>query len=467
MHCAPPDNWMNDPNGLVRHGGRYHLFFQYNPYEPVHGSMSWGHVSSTDLVAWEHHPVALRCSEEVEVYSGSVVVDAEGVSGYGSPDRPALVAFYTAHHRETRRETQAIAYSLDDGLTWTQHPGNPVLDRGSTDFRDPKVLRWQGPDAAASWIMVAVEAVRREVHVFGSDDLLKWTPLSVFGPVGVVEGVWECPDLFPLTVDATGEQLWVLLVSVYPGGIAGGSGTQYFVGRFDGRTFTPLRRPDAAASDTDWLDHGPDNYAGVTFFGLPDDERTLIGWMSNWDYARKLPLLHGARGQMTVPRRLRLTADAAGRPVLAQRPVLPALGWVEIPDAPGAAAASALPRGACVVDVTLSLGEGAHAEIRLRTREDGTGGVRVRVDERAVGVDRTEVAGDVPGFGGIFEAPRGRGGRAVALRIVLDDRSIEVFADEGTTVLTALMLPDPDALGASVTARGAVSVESFRVGTLT
>lgn len=464
MHYAPPRNWMNDPNGLVHHDGRYHLYYQYNPYAPVHDDMSWGHASSTDLVTWEDHPVALWCSEQEEVYSGSVVVDAEGVSGYGGPDSPALLAFYTAHQRGARRQTQCVAYSLDGGLTWTRHADNPVLDRGSADFRDPKVLRWQRPDGSASWIMVAVEAAHREVHLFGSDDLLTWAPLSVFGPVGAVEGVWECPDLFPLTVDATGEQLWVLLVSVYPGGVAGGSGTQYFVGHFDGTTFTPLRRPDAA--DTGWLDHGPDNYAGVTFFGLPDDERTLIGWMGNWDYAKTLPPLNGARGQMTIARRLRLTTDATGRQVLAQDPVLPPLTWTEAVEAVGGWPASPSLDRPSVVDVTLSLGDGAEAEIRLRTLADGTGGVRVYVTADAVGVDRSEVAADVPGFAGVFEAPRVLGGPSASLRIVLDERSIEVFADGGTSVLTALMLPEPDAGGASLSGRrGEVTVESLRVGT--
>ncbi len=455
LHFTPPDNWLNDPNGLVHHDGRFHLFYQYNPHAPVHGNMSWGHATSTDLAAWEHQPVALWCDDVQEVYSGSVVVDAEGVSGYGTPDAPALLAVYTAHQRESRHETQCVAVSLDGGLTWTPHPDNPVLDRASTDFRDPKVLRWRRPDGADAWVLVAVEAVRREVHLFGSDDLLTWTPLSVFGPQGAVEGVWECPDLFPLTVDATGDQLWVLLVSLYPGGVAGGSGTQYFVGHFDGTAFTPLRRPEGDQG-TDWLDRGPDHYAGVTFFGLPDDERTLIGWMSNWDYAATLPPLNGTRGQMTVPRRLRLTPDAAGRPVLAQEPVLPALTWAP------ASGSLGVP---CVVDVVLSLGEGARGGIRLLTRADGTGGVRVYVTQDAVGVDRTDVAAGVPGLAGVFEAPRVWGGPDAALRIVLDERSVEVFADGGTTVLTVLLLPEPGALGVSVTAEsGDVSVGSLRVG---
>lgn len=453
MHFAPPNNWMNDPNGLVHHGGRYHLYYQYNPHGTQHGSMSWGHASSPDLVAWQHHPVAMVAHGDIEFYSGSVVVDDHAVSGYGSPEHPALLAFYTLHRAEPQRQTQCVAVSLDEGLTWTQHPGNPVLDRHSSDFRDPKVLWWPGEAGGGRWVMVTVEAERREVHLFGSDDLLTWTPLSVFGPSGAVGGIWECPDLFPLTVAETGEQLWVLLVSLNPGGIAGGSGTQYFVGRFDGTTFTPLDGERIA-----WLDHGPDDYAGVTFFGLPQDERTLIGWMGNWDYAARLPLRQGTRGQMTVPRRLGLVLDQDDRPVLTQQPVVPRLDGEDIAE-PSGWQIGHIPG---VLDLTLTLAPDAPTAIRLRTRDDGTGGVTITVSHDDVALDRREVSGGVPGFAGSFVAPRVQPGSHARLRIVLGERSVEVFADQGATVVTALILPEPGAAGASIT--GADTVQALRWG---
>lgn len=457
---------MNDPNGLVAHAGRYHLFYQYNPYGVTHGNMSWGHASSPDLYSWEHHPVAIPCTEAEEIYSGSVVVDDNAVSGYGSAESPALLAFYTSLNRRTRLQAQSVAYSLDDGLTWTPHAGNPVLDRGSRNFRDPKVVRWDG-EAEAYWVMVAVEAEEREVHLFRSDDLLTWAPLSVFGGVGSVEGIWECPDLFPLAVDGTGDQLWVLLVSLYPGAPAGGSGTQYFVGHFDGTTFTPLHRPDADPHDARWLDHGFDNYAGVTFFGLPENERTLIGWMSNWDYARALPPLRGTLGMMTAPRRLSLVRDADGWPVLTQEPVLPAsVSWTEYSvSGEGWAASEALP-GAAVLEVEVSLAPGAKTSMRLRSRADGTGGVLVSVTENEITLDRTGAAGGVPQMAGVARAPRPLSGARVRLRIVLDEQSVEVFADEGTAVLTCRMLPEPDAVGASIDAGVGVTVEGIRLGHL-
>ncbi len=460
LHFTPPNHWMNDPNGLVWHGGRYHLYYQCNPYAPVHADMSWGHASSTDLIAWQHHPIALMCTEEEEIYSGSVVADLQGVSGYGTPETPALLAFYTSLNRHTRIQAQKVASSLDDGLTWTQHPGNPVLDRHSTDFRDPKVIRWEGPDESY-WVMATVEAVAREVRLFRSDDLLAWTPLSVFGPLGATEGIWECPDLFPLEVDATGERLWVLLVSLFPGGAAGGSGTQYFVGRFDGTTFTPLRRPGASPSDAAWLDHGPDNYAGVTFAGLPDDRRTLIGWMSNWVYARALPTVRGTRGMMTLARRLGLVRDATSWPVLTQEPVLPSgLDWSPV------AGHCTIPETA-VVNVTLDAPPGAQASVRLRGRADGTGGVLVRVTHDEVSVDRRAVSGDVPGFAGVARAPRLLGVDHAEVRIVLAEASVEVFVDGGTCVLTCRILPEPDAVSLTVRAETpGAAVNAVRVGRL-
>lgn len=474
-HLIPRDNWMNDPNGMVVHNGRYHVFYQYNPSAPTHADMHWGHASSTDLLTWEHHPVALAATGTLEIYSGSVVVDGDAVSGYGSRSEPALLAFYTAHHRAAKRQTQHVAYSLDDGLTWTDHPANPVLDRGSADFRDPKVVRWTGPDGESTWVMVAVEATAQEVHLFGSDDLLTWRPLSIFGGLGAVGGIWECPDLFPLRVDGSGERLWVLLVSVVPGGPAGGPATQYFVGRFDGTTFVPLCRDDFESFDAVWLDHGPDNYAGVTFFGLPDDERTLVGWMSNWDYARDLPLVHGTRGMMTLPRRLRLAPSPAGRPVLAQQVVLPPLVWDDalsrdesLPEGSAVGASSWTAPGTrhslAVLDVALTLGADATAAIRLGVRADGTSDMVITVTEDAVCVDRAD-AGGVPGFARSSSAPRVRPERRAELRIVLAEHSAEIFADGGTAVLTYRLLNDPGALGASIVAdTGEITIASLRIG---
>ncbi|TDB79030.1 glycoside hydrolase family 32 protein [Micromonospora sp. KC721] len=237
FHFTPERNWLNDPNGLLYHEGEYHLFFQYNPDGTGWGNISWGHAVSTDLVHWRQLPLAIGHDDEEMIFSGSAVVDHANTSGFGTPDEPAMVAVYTSAAKTGGSQTQSLAYSTDRGRTWTKYASNPVLDIGSREFRDPKV-QWYAP--TKSWLMALVLATERKVRFYSSKDLKSWTHLSDFGPAGAAGGVWECPDLFPLPVDGnTGKQKWVLIVSLSPGGIQGGSATQYFVGDFDGRTFTP------------------------------------------------------------------------------------------------------------------------------------------------------------------------------------------------------------------------------------
>lgn len=251
LHFTPERNWMNDPNGLVYDDGTWHLFFQHNPYGTRWGNMSWGHATSTDLVHWDEQPVAIPQTFDEsgtaieDIFSGSVVVDEQNTSGFGTADEPPTVAIYTsaytpAHPAHAGTQAQSLAYSTDDGLTWTKYEGNPVLDRGSANFRDPKVIRYTDPETGESyWVMVAVEALQYKVVLYRSDDLKTWTHLSDFGPANATGGIWECPDLFPLAVDGDPSNVkWVMVVNLNPGSVAGGSGGQYFVGEFDGTTFT-------------------------------------------------------------------------------------------------------------------------------------------------------------------------------------------------------------------------------------
>ena len=232
FHYSPAKNWMNDPNGLVFYRGQYHLFYQYNPEGNTWGNMSWGHAVSTDLVHWKELPLAIPYDADELVFSGSVVVDKGNTSGFGTKANPALVALYTS--AKPGSQAQALAYSTDGGLTFTKY--GTVLDIGSSEFRDPKVF-WYEP--AKAWRMVVVKATDHQVSIYSSPNLKDWTHLSDFGPTGAVGGVWECPDLFPLAVDGNPKHVkWVMVVNINPGGIAGGSGGQYFVGDFDGTTFT-------------------------------------------------------------------------------------------------------------------------------------------------------------------------------------------------------------------------------------
>lgn len=295
FHFTPEKNWINDPNGLLFYKGKYHLFYQHNPSGILWGNMSWGHSVSSDLQSWQHLPVAIPCTETTGIFSGSAVVDYKNTSSFGSIDNPPLVAIYTVHQNDGSNQSQHIAYSLDEGTTWTKYVDNPVLDLGMTDFRDPKVS-WD--ESNQSWLMTVAKPLEYKIAFFSSPDLKSWTHLSDFGPMAATGGCWECPDLFPLQTPS-GETRWVLIVSLNPGGIAGGSGTQYFIGDWDGKTFTPSH------TDTKWIDYGRDNYAGVTFSNTPDNRKIFLGWMSNWDYAAKLDS-QVWRGSMTSPRELQI-----------------------------------------------------------------------------------------------------------------------------------------------------------------
>jgi len=236
FHYTPARNWMNDPNGLVYYRGEYHLFYQYNPFGNTWGNISWGHAVSRDLVHWRELPVAIPQDEQEMIFSGSAVVDKENTSGFGTRTNPPLVAIYTSLNKATGVQSQALAYSTDAGRTFRKYAGNPVIDIGSRDFRDPKVF-WYAP--AQRWLMAVALSVERKISFYSSPDLKRWTHLSDFGPAGAVGGVWECPDLFPLAVDGDRRRIkWVLVVNLNPGSIAGGSGGQYFVGDFDGTRFT-------------------------------------------------------------------------------------------------------------------------------------------------------------------------------------------------------------------------------------
>ncbi len=299
-HFSPQQKWMNDPNGLIFENGTYHLFYQYYPEDIVWGPMHWGHAVSKDLIHWEHKPIALFPDEHGYIFSGSAVYDKENTSGLGTTENPPLIAIFTYHKMEAEKageidyQTQGIAYSLDHGDTWTMYQNNPVIaNPGVKDFRDPKVF-WH--ESSSSWIMSLVAG--DHLQLFRSSNLIDWELSSTFGQgVGAHGGVWECPDLFELELN--GEKHWVLLISINPGGPNGGSATQYFVGDFDGYTFSTDQE------DIRWVDHGPDNYAGVTYNDVPDDSRVFIGWMSNWAYAQETPT-EAWRSSMTLPRKLSL-----------------------------------------------------------------------------------------------------------------------------------------------------------------
>lgn len=311
FHFTPEKNWMNDPNGMFYFNGYFHLFFQHYPDDNVWGPMHWGHAISNDMISWKEQPIAIYPDEKGYIFSGSAVVDKNNTSGFGKNGKTPIVAIFTYHDPKGEKkgdidyQSQAIAYSLDEGQTWTKYESNPVIENpGIKDFRDPKVT-WDG--IHQQWIMVL--ATYEKTLFYTSKDLKNWTRQSDFGEgIGAHGGVWECPDFFPMYVGDTNELKWVLIQSLNPGGYNGGSGTQYFVGDFDGKTFTPVEQmQDLGEKHPYWMDFGKDNYAGVTWANIPEENgRTLfLGWMSNWQYAQKVPT-ETWRSAMTVARELKL-----------------------------------------------------------------------------------------------------------------------------------------------------------------
>ncbi|HSG73341.1 MAG TPA: glycoside hydrolase family 32 protein, partial [Planctomycetaceae bacterium] len=311
FHFTPELNWMNDPNGLVYHEGEYHLFYQHNPHGNSWGHMSWGHAVSTDLVHWQHLPIALHEEYGVMIFSGSAVVDQQNTSGFSAEGIVPIVAIYTGH--SDGLQTQNLAFSLDRGRHWTKYAGNPVLDIGEQDFRDPKVF-WH--EASSQWVMSVVLAVQKKVRFYGSPDLKDWKLLSEFGPAGAKQKAnWECPDLLRLPIEGKQNSFsWVLEADMGSGSIAGGSGGEYFVGDFDGTKFQSQLPTDEA----NWVDYGRDFYAPVSWSNAPHDRKVWLGWMNNWETC--LVPTFPWRSAMSLPRDLSLR-EVNGKLKLIQRPV--------------------------------------------------------------------------------------------------------------------------------------------------
>jgi sucrose-6-phosphate hydrolase SacC (GH32 family) len=418
FHFSPAKNFMNDPNGLVYFEGEYHLFYQHNPEGDRWGHMSWGHAGG------------------IMVFSGSVVVDHEDRSGLCG-GRPCLVAVYTGHTKD--RQTQNLAASRDRGRTFTKYAGNPVLDLGRKDFRDPKVF-WHAP--SARFVMVTVLPDEHKVRFFGSRDLKRWETLSDFGPAGAVGGVWECPDLFVLPVEGEpGATRWVLDVDLNPGGVAGGSGDQYFVGTFDGERFTS----DEPPATTLWADYGKDFYATLSFANLPptDGRSIWMGWMSNWLYANDTPTAPW-RGVQSIPRVLALRRLPEGLR-LVQAPVAE-LNALRASAAPGRVTREAVLPGSA--DIELEVVRGAWKEAGLRLTNDAGEEVVIGVtpEPLEVFVDRRRSRGKPfhEAYPGRHSGPlrwRGEAGDRVRLRILFDRSTLEVFANDGETVISERVFP--------------------------
>lgn len=466
FHFSPDSMWMNDPNGMVYYEGEYHLFYQHYPDSTVWGPMHWGHAVSEDLVHWEHLPIALYPDSLGYIFSGSAVVDWNNTSGLGEEGQPPLIAIFTHHDPEGEKagkddfQYQSIAYSLDRGRTWEKYGGNPVLPNpGTKDFRDPKVFWHEDSDR---WVMIF--AAGDHVQLYNSPNLIDWTYLSDFGQgIGGHGGVWECPDLFPLQVDGEGESMWVLLLSINPGGPNGGSATQYFLGDFDGKTFTmdPAFAEKVAADTLTgnpyWVDYGRDNYAGVTWSDIPqsDGRRIFIGWMSNWDYANVVPTERW-RSAMTVARKLELRRTPGG-PRLFSQPVQE-FSKIKMPLKPipsqtvsqSMAISSLLEEQSATLSLELELAwpNGQQPEEIAVVLSNSKGeAFRFGLAGDQFFTDRRE-AGKT-GFEARFAqskhtAPRWRNADELNIEALIDVASVEFFADDGGVVMTDIFFPTED-----------------------
>ena len=412
-HHSPVYGWMNDPNGLFYKDGVWHLYYQWNPYGSQWENMTWGHSTSTDGLHWTPQPTAIEADALGAIFSGCCVVDKNNTAGFGNG---AIVAYYTS---AGARQTQSMAYSLDGGQTFTKYAGNPVIVSDVPDFRDPHIF-WN--EEAGFWNMVLASG--QEMSIYSSKDLKQWKHESNFGlTYGNHGGVWECPDLMKLPVDGTGEQKWMLICNINPGGPFGGSATQYFIGQFDGHQFVCEDQPE----ETKWMDYGKDHYATVTFDNAPDGRRVAIAWMSNWQYANQVPTMQ-FRSTNSILRDLSLY-QYEGETYCAVRPAK------EMDAARGKKIARPTDRCEIVVtlkgDARITLSNGSKERVVLDYDADMAS---LDFDRRHSGQCSFSDA-----FPTVVTAPVH--GSLRTLRIFIDKSSIEVFDADGRLSMTNLVFP--------------------------
>jgi fructan beta-fructosidase len=440
-HFTPEKNWMNDPNGLVYYEGEYHLFYQYNPYGNIWGHMSWGHAVSKDLFHWEHLPVALEeypdplTGDSTMIFSGTSVIDKNNTSGL-CEGKNCMIAIYTSNvHKDNQGLTQhqSLAYSNDKGRTWKRYDKNPIVDIQRKDFRDPKVF-WYEPQQ--KWVMATVIPDLYKVRFYESKNLLEWKQLSEFGPLGDTTRIWECPDLYELPIENNpGKTEWVLSLS---GGHPQGPkfvGMQYFVGQFDGTTFTT----DAPKQPTLYIDHGKDFYAGIVYNNIPkEDGRTImIGWVNNWTYGNQIPTSPW-RSAMSIPRKLSLKETENGLRLI-QTPITEVTNLREemITD-------SISSTGTAEVEIEFDTEQSEEMGIKLFKSGNEETVVGYRVKDQILFLDRRK-SGNVSfhlDFASIEEMKLIPQEGKIKLHIFIDQSIIEVFANDGEATISDYAFPE-------------------------
>ena len=469
FHFTPIKNWMNDPNGLVYFEGKYHLFYQYNPFGNVWGHMSWGHAVSKDLLHWEHLPLAIREENGIMIFSGSAVRDENNTSGFAEkPGQVPMVAIYSGHFipdtskRDDYQQAQYIAFSLDRGRTWKKYDHNPVLDIHKKDFRDPKVF-WYAPEK--KWVMAVVWPLEHIVQFYSSPDLKKWVHLSDFGPAGDTHDIWECTDLLEVPVRGqTGKTKWVLFNSQQVT-------MQYFVGSFDGTQFKN-ENPGSKIYRPDW---GPDYYAGITYNQLPAGELpVLVGWANNWTYANDIPTFPW-KSAMALPRRLSLQI-VNDEWILFQQPVtaLKALrraAWESKSTIVNGKKMIPVKSQQCEIELTIHPPSNGLAGLRLATGKAKPFVIGYDAANHKLFIDRSGAGKESfnASFGKLskYEAPLTLHNGQLKLDVFFDNSIVEVFANEGEVVMTAQFFPEKTNNGMELFSEGASSeITGLRVWTI-
>lgn len=451
-HHTPLYGWMNDPNGMFYKDGVWHLAYQWNPYGSKWQNLSWGQSTSSDLIHWTHQADAVLEPDGIGmIFSGSSAIDSTNSAGFG---KNAVVAMYTS---AAASQVQSLAWSEDGGYTYKKFPGNPTLTLES-EARDPNMF-WNSEKK--EWVLLLAHALDHEMLIFTSPDMKEWTLQSKFGQgLGAQDGVWECPDMFQLPVEGTGEKKWVLLCNLNPGGIFGGSATQYFIGNFDGKTFTPDLDVHGKVP-TKWLDYGKDHYATVSFSDAPGGRRTVIGWMSNWQYASVVPTMQ-FRSANTLPREMGIFRGNDGQFYVSSTPSPELVALrnrifksVNNTTVGTKAQKYAIPE---LCEILMTIDPAKADSVNLMLSNDTGEYVEMVYDVKkgALSFDRRQsgIVDFSQDFPAITYAPTHSADGKVSLRIFIDRSSIEVFGNEGRFVMTNLIFPNKPYSTLSLTADG-------------
>ncbi|MBI9047690.1 MAG: glycoside hydrolase family 32 protein [Anaerolineaceae bacterium] len=465
-HFTPPRNWMNDPNGLVYHKGEYHLFYQHHPESTIWGPMYWGHAVSHDLVNWQHLPISLSPDENGTIFSGSAVTDWKNTAGFG---KEALVALFTQSSPD--RQRQSLSFSYDNGRTWEKYRGNPILEsqEAPENFRDPKVFWYKAQDSEGHWVMAV--AAENSVIFYTSDNLIDWNLVSRFeNKIEKTGGVWETPDLFELPIDNGQRSCWVLTIGVESCAPGGGSGMLYFVGHFDGETFTK-ENPENTFQRVDF---GSDFYAAQSWNQEPSGRRIWIGWMSNWSYANDTPATSW-RGVLSIPRQLGLVSNKKGLR-LTQEPI-PELknlrenckSWLNEDIIPDSNLIVETESGSFEIIANFEGLEKTSANelgFRISLGENEATYIQYNIQEQTLSIDRSQsgVVNFNPSFSAIHTAEMHPVSGKICFHIFVDHNSVEIFGNDGQIVFTELIFPTSECLGLEVfSVGGKVVLQSMEI----